>query len=447
MSCAYDKERLTAFFDGELDAAERAATERHVSECSECLRDLGEIKSAALAVKTLERPRAPRSIAEGVAREIAASGKVKRLDLWRRRVLWAVSAAAIVLVTLNVMFFMKPPAGPEQARNGAPAAGLGTPLAKDADGLDESRKNLQHEGAYKDAAKAAKKPAADAAARRLRESEGKLEAGKRSEADRAPAPGEDLNRLRQADAKPAAPERALAKADEKAPAKPEAAVPAAPPAPAAPLPATKPAPRPEPKPEAKAEPKAALAEESRRKEAEPQDKAADLKKQTAAADPAARPGAGAAQGSLPEVLAYTVRGEKAALQARVQAESLRKRWASGEGAAKAAPSVASGAPRTSGGRDFGGGGAAAPLVLEVTPEQFEELRAELAKAGLTIEAGAPAESLRGGGKDGVTGGLAEAPKERAELETRAAETEKKLKGAAPATRRITLHFVESAPKK
>jgi hypothetical protein len=442
MSCAYDKERLTAFFDGELDAAERAATERHVSECSECLRDLGEIKSAALAVKTLERPRAPRSIAEGVAREIAASGKVKRLDLWRRRVLWAVSAAAIVLVTLNVMFFMKPPPSAEQARNGSAAPGIA--MAKDVDGLSENRKNLQHEGTYKEAAK---EPSADAAARRLRESAGKLEAGKKSEADRVPAPGEDLNRLRQADGKPAAPERALAKADEKAPARPEAAAPAAPPAPAAPMPATKPAPRPEPKPEAKAEPRAALAEESRRKEAEQQDKAADLKKQTAAADPAARPGAGAAQGSLPEVAAYTVRGEKAALQARVQAESLKKRWAAGEGAAKAAPSVASGAPRTSGGRDFGGGGAAAPLVLEVTPEQFEELRAELAKAGLTIEAGVPAESLRGGGKDAVTGGLAEAPKERAELETRGAETEKKLKGAAPATRRITLHFVESAPKK
>lgn len=443
MSCAFDKEKLTAFFDGELDAAERAATERHVSECSECLRDLGEIKSAASAVKTLERPRAPRSIAEGVAREIAASGKVKRLDLWRRRVLWAVSAAAIALVTLNVMFFMKPPASPEQARNGSAAPGIA--MAKDADRLDESRKNLQDEATYKDSAKAPKEPPADAAARRLRESEGKLEAGKRNEADRVPAPGEDLNRLRQADGKPAAPERALAKADEKAPAKPEAAVPAAPPAPAAPMPATKPAPRPEPKPEAKAEPKAALAEESRRKEAEQQDKAADLKKQTAA-DPAARPGAGASHGALPEVAAYTVRGEKAALQARVQAESLKKRWASGEGAAKAAPSVASGAPRTSGGRDFGGGGAAAPLVLEVTPEQFEELRADLAKAGLTIEAGAPAETLRGGGKDATTG-APEPLKERAELETRGAETEKKLKAAATPTRRITLHFVESAPKK
>ena len=47
MSCAYDKERLTGYFDGELEAADRAEVENHISACSECLRDLGEIKSAA----------------------------------------------------------------------------------------------------------------------------------------------------------------------------------------------------------------------------------------------------------------------------------------------------------------------------------------------------------------------------------------------------------------
>src|SRR5688572_7372987 len=124
MSCAYDKERLTAFFDGELDAAERAETERHISGCSECLRDLGEIKSAASAVKTLSRPRAPRSIAEGVAAEIAVAGRVRRVDVWRRRVLWGVAAAAAVLVALNVTYFMTP-AAPDSglAKSASPAPG------------------------------------------------------------------------------------------------------------------------------------------------------------------------------------------------------------------------------------------------------------------------------------------------------------------------------------
>ena len=103
----------------------------------------------------------------------------------------------------------------------------------------------------------------------------------------------------------------------------------------------------------------------------------------------------------------------------------------------AKPSVASGGSKRV--ADFGHA-APAPLVLDVTPEQFEQLRAELAKAGVRIDAGAP-ESLRGAGKDAASGGGA-APlqeKERGEqAETR--DAEKKQKGA-PATRKVTLHFV------
>ena len=127
MSCAFDKERLTAFFDGELDVAERAETERHISGCSECLRDLGEIKSAASAVKTLERPRAPRAIAEGVTREIAARGRVRKLDVWRGRLLVGVAAAAVLLIALNISFFAKPPVTDEPLARSAPMGpGIGT---------------------------------------------------------------------------------------------------------------------------------------------------------------------------------------------------------------------------------------------------------------------------------------------------------------------------------
>ncbi|HEX7896261.1 MAG TPA: zf-HC2 domain-containing protein, partial [Planctomycetota bacterium] len=150
MSCVFDKERLTAFFDGELDAEERAETERHISGCSECLRDLGEIKSAASAVKTLARPRAPRSIAEGVAREIAVAGRVRRIDLWRRRAVWAVGAAAILLVTLNVMFFTRAPE-PDALAKAAPVTGIGAQLPSDADDKSLQRDAAKASSEEKDA--------------------------------------------------------------------------------------------------------------------------------------------------------------------------------------------------------------------------------------------------------------------------------------------------------
>src|SRR5437867_1713436 len=109
MNCAYDKEKLTGYYDGELEAAEKADVGRHIASCSECLRELGELKSAALLVKELPRLRAPRSIAEGVSREIQAAGKVHHFAKLRRNVLWACAAAAAVFVALNVAYFVRAP--------------------------------------------------------------------------------------------------------------------------------------------------------------------------------------------------------------------------------------------------------------------------------------------------------------------------------------------------
>src|SRR5204863_5004354 len=104
MNCAFDKEKLTGYYDGELEAAEKAEVEHHIASCSECLRELGELKSAAILVKELPRMRAPRSIAEGVSREIQTAGKVHRFSLVRRTVLWAGAAAAAVFVVLNIAY-------------------------------------------------------------------------------------------------------------------------------------------------------------------------------------------------------------------------------------------------------------------------------------------------------------------------------------------------------
>src|SRR5688572_11035892 len=105
MNCAYDKEKLTGYYDGELSAAEKADVESHISSCSECLRDLGEIKSAALLVKDLPRFRAPRSVADGVSREIAAAGRVHFLSKARRTLFWTTAAAAGLFIVVNVAYF------------------------------------------------------------------------------------------------------------------------------------------------------------------------------------------------------------------------------------------------------------------------------------------------------------------------------------------------------
>ena len=106
MSCTFDKELLSGYFDGELSAPEKASVESHISSCSGCLRELGEIKSAARLLGSLPRLRAPRSVAEGVSRGIAAAGGARWGDRFGRRLFWSVAAAAAVLVTLNVFRFM-----------------------------------------------------------------------------------------------------------------------------------------------------------------------------------------------------------------------------------------------------------------------------------------------------------------------------------------------------
>ena len=105
MNCPFDKEKLTGYFDGELEAAEKAGVERHIAGCSECLRDLGEIKSTALLVKELPRIRAPRSIAEGVSREISSAGRARSRAPLRPWLFWTTAAAAGLFIAVNVVWF------------------------------------------------------------------------------------------------------------------------------------------------------------------------------------------------------------------------------------------------------------------------------------------------------------------------------------------------------
>jgi len=258
MNCAFDKEKLSGYYDGELEAAEKAEVERHIASCSECLRELGELKSAAVLVKELPRLRAPKSIAESVSREIQAAGKVHQFAKVRRTILWASAAAAALFIGLNIMYFSTadkspapmaassptPPVAKIQQERGpkeealksvvekeaaAPTArrGASDREAADESKLREMRKSIED---FKD------KPAArDDAGKRLAEPAPVERA--RSEKDKS----EGSLALKGAEAKQAA-----APSEPQAPPKPQAAPPpGAAPAPVAKQPATPAAPAPE----------------------------------------------------------------------------------------------------------------------------------------------------------------------------------------------------------
>ncbi|KPK57959.1 MAG: hypothetical protein AMS21_10965 [Gemmatimonas sp. SG8_38_2] len=78
-------DRLSDYLDGELNAAERAELEEHLSGCSECSAVLEQLRQVVARAQSLE-DRAPESdLWSGVAERIGAVSSVSDLDEHRRR--------------------------------------------------------------------------------------------------------------------------------------------------------------------------------------------------------------------------------------------------------------------------------------------------------------------------------------------------------------------------
>jgi hypothetical protein len=439
MNCAYDKEKLTGYYDGELGAAEKAEVERHIASCSECLRDLGELKSAALLVRDLPRLRAPKSIAEGVTREVRAAGKVHVFSRVRRTVLWASAAAAGLFVVMNVMYF--------SAQKSSSPPGDAVPMARSIAKMDPM-------------APSTPPPAAES-----HDGRGLTDSAKRLEADREqnlgrramePAPSavrqeksnelaKPAEELRKADDESVNRKKVLAAAKEGGEAKPGAApAPALAPEPAPP--AAKPPPAPAPvakpaadmpaaaRPEAKQEPLAEKAASKRELDAAPKGEA-ELKAKVAATVVLAEP-----------AFCNVVSTQIAKTRTRLD-ESLK---AMGVTAQTPAPQPVK-APR---GRD-----AENTIVVELTDSQMARLREELEKPGDTrlvvtspVDPVLPAFKSGGlfGKKDvAASGGAKPAPfakdKDAKEAESAAPAAGKgaDLGGAPEQRRKVTLHLVEA----
>lgn len=125
MSCGFDKELLTGYFDGELEPSRKAEVEKHISACSECLHDLGEIKGTAMAVRDLPRHRVPASVSASVKGEIGEGAKVHDFSRARSALLWVTAAAAAMLIVVNGVYFSRAGSNPPEmalAPASAPAA-------------------------------------------------------------------------------------------------------------------------------------------------------------------------------------------------------------------------------------------------------------------------------------------------------------------------------------
>jgi hypothetical protein len=126
MSCAFEKELLSAYHDGELDAAGRGKVEGHVGSCSECARELEDVRSVSSTLG------APAGIAERVGRSVAPSPATPRIFRIRRYLEAGLAAAAGLLIVFTVVAVFRS-GGRERT---GPVAASG-PVSKDAGPADK----------------------------------------------------------------------------------------------------------------------------------------------------------------------------------------------------------------------------------------------------------------------------------------------------------------------
>jgi hypothetical protein len=90
-------ELLSAFLDGELSAADRAAVEGHLRDCAACARELEELAAVDAFARELPVP-APAGYFEALPGRVRA--RVRRPARIPRPALWAVAAAAAVMAVV-----------------------------------------------------------------------------------------------------------------------------------------------------------------------------------------------------------------------------------------------------------------------------------------------------------------------------------------------------------
>jgi anti-sigma factor RsiW len=113
MNCAQALERVDAFVDGELDAAERAAVEAHAASCPACAARLRERRSLSAAVRTASYHRASADLRADVLRSLRGES-APRVSFWRGNVFSGLAGAAVGFACALFVLRAPPPAPPDE---------------------------------------------------------------------------------------------------------------------------------------------------------------------------------------------------------------------------------------------------------------------------------------------------------------------------------------------
>ncbi|MBI2899078.1 MAG: zf-HC2 domain-containing protein [Planctomycetes bacterium] len=152
MSCPLDRDKLTGYFDGELDAADRNEIDRHIASCSECLRELEEIKSASFAVRGLPRLPVPGKVTAAI--RAGVSGRV--IPMRKPWLTWGLAGAAALFLVVNVAFFSslrreesRPPENTDLASRPAGEKPLDAPMTRGKRGAGDEPPSAERRTAMK----------------------------------------------------------------------------------------------------------------------------------------------------------------------------------------------------------------------------------------------------------------------------------------------------------
>ena len=121
----FSLERLSAFLDGDLSAAEAQSVRQHLEACSACAGRAAELRAMAGAARTLDTPEPPPTLWPAIEGALSREGRGWRAFFWRPFGVGALAgAAAVAAVVVGWSGRHAPPPAPAitAADPGIPAA-------------------------------------------------------------------------------------------------------------------------------------------------------------------------------------------------------------------------------------------------------------------------------------------------------------------------------------
>lgn len=125
MRCEEIQDRLSAYLEGELEAAERRNIESHVEECVGCRQELALLRRTVSTLQSLEEIEVPPRLTAAIQADVNARGRFRWRQLASRlffplHIKLPLEAMALLLVSLGVVYVYR--SAPELAQAPRPQA-------------------------------------------------------------------------------------------------------------------------------------------------------------------------------------------------------------------------------------------------------------------------------------------------------------------------------------